>query len=383
MVIKSVSFKRVSSLIKKIMFIAVSVLLLIAVIGYFVLQQDVFGGTPSGDRLEAIKRSKNFREGKFQTISPTPQLTEGFSYPRVLFNFFFGKTVDRIPEKEIPTISTDLKSLNKDSSLLVWFGHSSYLLQLDGKTILVDPVLSGNAGPFSWMNKAFPGSDKYKVEHLPYIDYLVITHDHFDHLDYETVKALKSSVGKVICGLGVGAHFEKWGYPPSQLVEKDWYDEVELSDSIKLHLTPARHYLGRGLSRNNTLWTSYVVVTPSKKIFIGSDSGYDKHFAEIGKRFGEFDLVMLENGQYNEGWRYIHTLPDEVLQAGKDLNAKRVFPVHSGKFALGSHPWYEPLTKVTELDKTYNQNIITPMIGEVVNLDNESQVFKKWWQAAE
>lgn len=361
------------------MYILLSIFLLIVVVGFVILQQDVFGGSPEGERLERIRKSKNFRDGKFQTLSPTPQLAEGYSYPKVLFDFFFGKTVDKVPDVDIPSITTDLKSLDRNSNLLIWFGHSSYLIQLEGKRFLVDPVLSGYAGPFSWMNKAFPGTDKYKVEHLPDIDFLIITHDHYDHLDYETVKALKSSVGKVVCGLGVGAHFEKWGYPPSQLIEKDWYDEVDLGDSIELHFMPARHFSGRGLSTNNTLWTSYVLLTPSKKIFIGGDSGYDTHFSDMGKRYGEFDLAMLENGQYNEAWRYIHTMPEEVLQASRDLNAKRMFPVHSGKFALGSHPWYEPLKEVTELNKKYNQNIITPMIGEVVNIDDEGQVFERWW----
>jgi L-ascorbate metabolism protein UlaG (beta-lactamase superfamily) len=122
------------------------------------------------------------------------------------------------------------------------------------------------------------------------------------------------------------------------------------------------------------------VETPSKKIFIGGDSGYDRHFAAIGEAFGGFDLAILENGQYNEAWRYIHTLPEEVLQVGKDLKAKRLFPVHSGKFDLGGHPWYEPLTKLIELNKQANQSLVTPMIGEVVELDNEQQVFKDWWQ---
>lgn len=361
-------------------FILVAIILLVAG-GFIFLEQNVFGAKPAGKRLELIRKSKNYKNGKFRNESHTPSLVEGYSYLGIFYDFFFREKPDLQPLDSIPSITTYLRSLPREANLLVWFGHSSYLLQLEGKTILVDPVLSGYASPFKSMNKAFIGSDKYKVADLPEIDYLLITHDHYDHLDFETVKKLKGRVGKVICPLGVGAHFEKWGYESSQLIEKDWGAKVVLDSQIILYFTPARHFSGRSLYSNNTLWTSFVLETPSKKIFVGGDSGYDSHFAVIGKIFGGFDLAILENGQYNEAWRYIHTLPDEVLKAGRDLKAKRIFPVHSGKFNLGGHAWFEPLAKITELNKQANQQLITPMIGEVVDLDNEKQMFQNWWES--
>ncbi|WP_207428876.1 MBL fold metallo-hydrolase [Pedobacter sp. SYSU D00535] len=365
---------------KKVLYILLIIIIIILAGGFILLQQDAFGARPSGKRLELIKKSKNFRDGKFQNLSPTPSLAEGYNYFGVLYDFLVRKKENLTPPDSIPTITTNLKSLTADAEVLVWFGHSSYLMKLSGKTFLVDPVLSGYAAPFSWMNGAFKGTNKYKVEDLPAIDYLVITHDHYDHLDHETIKKLRGRVGKVICALGVGAHLEEWGYSPFQLIEKDWGDTFTLDGLITVHLTPARHFSGRSLFRNNTLWTSYVFETPSKRIFVGGDSGYDKHFAEIGKRFGGFDLAILENGQYNEAWRYIHTLPQEVLQAGRDLRAKRVFPVHSGKFDLAGHPWNEPLSKLTALNKQAGLSLITPMIGELVELDNSNQSFKRWWE---
>ena len=362
------------------MFIILSVIIILVFSGFQFLQQDLFGARPGGKRLELIKKSKNYRDGKFQNESFTPSLAQGYSYIGVMYNFLFNKKDNLAPKDSVPTISTNLKSLPADANVLIWFGHSSYLMQLEGKTILVDPVLSGYAAPFKSMNKAFAGADNYKVDDLPPIDYLLVTHDHYDHLDFETIKKLKDKVGKVVCALGVGDHFEKWAYPSSMLIEKDWGDKIVLDSLITVHLTPARHFSGRSLFRNNTLWTSYVLETPSRKIFIGGDSGYDKHFKAIGKKFGSFDLAILENGQYNEAWRYIHTMPDEVLQVGKDLDAKRLFPVHSGKFDLGGHPWNEPLKKITEFNKKAGQSLITPMIGEVVDLDNESQTFSKWWE---
>lgn len=361
------------------MYIVLIVILLLVVGGFIVLQQDVFGARPSGARLELIRKSKNYRDGKFQNQTFTPALAEGYNYIGVLYNFLIRKKDAVEPTDSIPSVSTDLKSL-PSGNLLVWFGHSSYLMQLEGKTILVDPVLGNYAAPFPGMNRAFKGTDRYHAEDLPPIDYLLITHDHYDHLDYKTILKLRGKVGKVVCALGVGAHLEKWGYSSSSLIEKDWGDQVKLDSNITLYFTPARHFSGRSIFSNNTLWTSYVLETPSKRIFVGGDSGYDKHFAELGQKFGGFDLAILENGQYNEAWCYIHTLPAEFLKVAKDLQAKRVFPVHSAKFNLGGHPWYEPFVKLTELNKDVNQPLVTPMIGELVELDNPDQQFKKWWE---
>ncbi|RZL17655.1 MAG: MBL fold metallo-hydrolase, partial [Pedobacter sp.] len=266
-----------------------------------------------------------------------------------------------------------------DSNVLVWFGHSSYFMQIDGKRILVDPVFSGNASPVPETVKAFKGTDRYKVEDLPAIDYLIISHDHYDHVDYETLTKLKNKTKKVICGLGVGADFEAWGYPLANILEKDWDETVDLGNGFFIHTTPARHFSGRGFTRNNTLWMSYVFQSPTMKIFIGGDGGYDTHFAKIGKKFGPIDLAILEDGQYDVKWKYIHLLPEQVLKAAKDLNAKQLFPVHSSKFVLANHPWDEPLVKITELNKITKIPLVTPMIGEFVYLKKPNQIFKPWW----
>ncbi|WP_432712510.1 MBL fold metallo-hydrolase [Pedobacter sp.] len=365
---------------RKAVYIFFTIVIVLVIGTYLFLQQETFGAKPSGKRLELIKKSKNYRDGKFQNSSPTPTLTEGYSYTSVFYNFFFKSSKNQSPKDSIPSVKTDLKALPPQANVLIWFGHSSYLMQVEGKTFLVDPVLSGYASPIKMMNKAFIGTTKYQVEDLPAIDYLLISHDHYDHLDFETIKKLQPKVGQVICPLGVGAHFEKWGYPAAHIIEKDWGDAIDLANQIRIYLTPARHFSGRGLSANNTLWTSYVLETPLRKIFIGGDSGYDKHFAAIGEKFGSFDLAILENGQYNEAWSYIHTLPEEFFKVAKDLKAKRVLPVHAGKFNLGGHAWDEPYKKLA----VYNTNhlpLVTPIIGEIVDLDNDKQVFSNWWEA--
>ncbi|RIJ42491.1 MBL fold metallo-hydrolase [Pontibacter oryzae] len=353
--------------------------ILITTTGCIYMQLPQFGKKPTGQRLERIKQSPNYRDGRFQNLSPTTTVSEGYTFTGVMYDYLFRKKQDVKPDHTIPVVETDLQNLPAED-VLVWFGHSSYLLQVDGKKILVDPVLCGYASPVSWTTKAFAGTDVYKLEDLPAVDILLITHDHYDHLDYETMKGLKDKVGMVICGLGVGAHLEHWGFPANRIIEKDWWEKVAISGNMNIHLTPARHFSGRGLKRDQTLWTSFVVETASKKIFLGGDSGYDSHFAAIGKKFGGFDIAILENGQYNVAWQQIHTLPEELVQAAQDLNAKRILPVHSSKFDLGGHPWYEPLEMASKYAAEANLPLATPMIGELVLLNDSSQVFTPWWQ---
>jgi L-ascorbate metabolism protein UlaG (beta-lactamase superfamily) len=364
------------------MIITLTIVAVLAVITFFYMRQEKFGKTPSGERLASIKRSPNFKNGQFENLSYTPQLAEGYSMPGIMYDFMFKKIPGRKPLENIPSVKTDLLNLHIDSNILVWFGHSSYFIQIDGKRFLVDPVFSGNASPIPGTNKSFKGTDIYSESDLPPIDYVFISHDHYDHVDHETLLALKDKTKKVICGLGVGSHLEDWGYKADQVIEKDWHEQINLDSGFIAYTTPARHFSGRGFSKNNTLWLSYVLQTPTMKIYIGGDSGYDTHFADIGNKYGPIDLAILENGQYNEAWRYIHLLPNEVLKAAHDLKAKRLFPVHSSKFAMAMHPWDEPLIKVTELNN-YSIDPIplaTPIIGEPVLLKDGKQLFKQWWK---
>ncbi|WP_246269703.1 MBL fold metallo-hydrolase [Pedobacter panaciterrae] len=372
--------KRFLKIIKRTMIILLSTAMLLSIATFFYIRQAKFGQAPTAQRLELIKKSPRYKDGKFQNTHHTPDLTEGYSISGILYDQLFGDHPRRSPTAIIPSKKTDLHSLPPDSNVLVWFGHSSYFMQIDGKRFLVDPVLSGSASPVPWTVKAYKGTDRYTVDDLPPIDYLLISHDHYDHLDYETITKLKDKVKTVICGLGVGAHFEHWGYAADKIIESDWNNSISLDVGFKVHTTPARHFSGRGFTRNNTLWMSYVLQTPGTKIYIGGDSGYDTHFAEIGKQFGPIDLAILENGQYNVAWKAIHMLPEQVLQAAEDLKAKRLFPVHSSKFTLAMHSWDEPLIKVTELAKIQHLPLVTPVIGEMVDLNDTTQVFPEWWK---
>ena len=358
------------------------ILIGLIVVGTFIfLQHPLFGKQPSGEHLERIKKSKHYKDGQFQNLSFTPALTDGYSYFDIIKDMLFTKTINTKPIENIPHVKTSILKQTIDEDFMIWFGHSSYYLQLNGKSILVDPILSKNASPIYGTNNAFEGSDIFTSDSLPKIDVLILTHDHYDHLDYTSFKNIKDKVRKIVCPLGVAAHLEYWEYPKENITELDWYEKVAISDSITITATPARHFSGRGFKRNNTLWASYVLRTNDLNLYLGGDSGYDTHFKEIGEKYGPFDLAILENGQYDVKWKYIHVLPHEVVQASNDLQAKRFFPVHSSKFKLANHPWKEPLELVLQASKEQSSTkLITPKIGEIIYLKNHEQVFDNWWE---
>jgi len=372
--------KKAKSRIKRFMIIALSIIAALTVAVIIFINQPDFGKTPQGERLERVKKSPNYRDGKFQNIHETQQITSDKGLVGATMDFLFKKKERLSPETALPVIKADIKQLKRDKDLLVWFGHSSYLLQIDGIRVLVDPVLSGAASPVSFVNKPFKGTDIYRPEDMPEVDYLLISHDHWDHLDYKTVMNLKSRVGKVICGLGVGEHFEYWGFEKNDIIELDWNESSGLMNNSQIYCLPARHFSGRGLSPNQSIWSSFMLETPSQRIYIGGDSGYDTHFAEIGKQFDRIDLAILENGQYDKGWKYIHLLPEHIIEAFRDLRAKKLFTVHHSKYALGNHPWDEPLKNIADFAEKDSINLLQPMIGEVVNLQDSTYTLNKWWE---
>jgi len=361
------------------MYIILSVVFLVSITTVVIINQTKFGNLPSGDRLERIKKSPNYKNGSFQNLNYTPVMPENVSVFKVIKDGMFNRDKRNTPKNSLPSLKTDLKSLDPEKDILVWFGHSSYFMQIDGKKMLVDPVFSGNASPFSFAVKSFKGSDVYTPDDFPFIDYLFITHDHWDHLDYKTVMKLKSKVGEIFTGLGTGAHFERWGSDPKSITELDWNERSTPDSGFIVTFTPGRHFSGRGFKRNQSMFGAFVLETPNKKIFIGGDSGYDTHFAKIGAEHGPFDLALLECGQYNEYWKYIHMMPEQTVQAALDLKAKTMMPVHWAKFALALHAWDESIERVTKEAQRLDVPIIHPMIGELVDL-NDFGTQSEWWK---
>lgn len=305
---------------------------------------------------------------------------EGKSTLGVLWMFVTTpKPAHQTPDKKIPGYRIDLQAVPDETPAVIWFGHSSYLIKYRGKNILVDPVFSGNAAPTSLAVKAFKGADLYTVDDMPPIDLLVLTHDHYDHIDYPTVKKLRGKVQHVLCPLGCGEHLECWGFTPAEFTELDWWEAYTSPQGFRLTAAPTRHFSGRGLERNRTLWASFVLELGSYRLFIGGDSGYDDQFKKIGEKFGPFDLAMLECGQYNENWPYIHMFPEQTAQAARDLGAKMLFPVHWGKFVLSLHSWTDPIERVLKKAAELGQPVTTPMIGEVLRV-GEPPPQSVWWR---
>lgn len=366
--------------LKKMLIIVLLMFGVVALGVGFYLQQPKFGVMPSGERLEAIKDSPHYVNEQFENLLPTPVLVGDQGFVSALWNNLFNKRERLVPNGAIPSVKTDLLHLDKSKDIVVWLGHSSYFIQIEGKRILVDPVFSASAAPVSFANKAFQGANPYTAEDMPEIDYLLISHDHWDHLDYPTVFALKPKIKNLICGLGVGAYFAHWGFTEEQIQEADWQTALQLEDGLAVHVLPARHYSGRMLTKNKTLWVGFALTTSKQKIFISGDSGYGPHFKEIGDRFDGFDLVMLDHGQYDQRWPYIHMTPEEAVQAAGDLQAKALIPTHVGKFSIANHAWDDPFQRVAAASKDKGHRLLTPIIGEPVELGNEQQNFSYWWE---
>lgn len=356
----------------------ISLIVLLTLGGLLFMQHPMFGKNPSGERLEKIKQSPNYKDGAFRNQSPTQMLISSKSKIRVLWDFLFIKVRDLKPAEKLPFVKTDLKKLPAHANVLVWLGHSSLYMQADDKKIAVDPVLAA-ASPVPFVNRPFPGTNPYQPDDLPDLDYLLITHDHWDHLDYKTVRNLRNRVQKVICPLGVGAHLEYWGFDVSRIIELDWNDTVEL-ENIRITALPARHFSGRGLTSNQSLWTGYMLQNSLGNIYLSGDTGYDTHFQKIKEQFGTIDFAIMENGQYNEEWKYIHVIPEDLVKAIEELQPKRLMTVHNSKFALSKHAWYKPMQKIEKASREYSFNLITPMMGEPVMLNDSTQTFTKWWK---
>lgn len=357
--------------------------LFVILAGYFVIRfNPSFGASPSGERMERILKSPNFRDGKFQNPVETKMQTDDMPFFRVMKEFLFTKG-DRIPADTIKVEAIDLSQFRKDGQdvKICWLGHSTFLIEIDGKIILTDPVFSKRVSPFSFVGTdAFIYSENYSLDNLPPIDLVLISHDHYDHLDYQTIKKLKDSQVPFVTALGVGAHLEYWGISPERITELDWWEDFQLSEKIKLTATPARHFSGRGLTdRFSTLWASWVIAGPQQRLFFGADSGYFPGFKTIGEKYGPFDLAMLECGQYSQYWPFIHMSPEETFAAANDLNAKSLMPIHWGKYKLSIHPWTEPVERLLSAAREKELTVTTPKIGQVFNL--QSPLPKEmWWR---
>jgi L-ascorbate metabolism protein UlaG (beta-lactamase superfamily) len=353
-----------------ILIIISALVAIILSINLFIGLHPTFGAKKNHINTERLEASENYKNGEFKNQEETVMMTEEGNYWKALRKFFFSVENDR-PSDPVESIEFDKSKFVESTEGIqyTWFGHSTVLLNMDGKIIITDPVFSKAASPVSFFNKAFKFEDDFSVDILPELDVVLISHDHYDHLDYETILKINTKTKKFIVPLGVDAHLLRWGIPSTKIEIADWGDTISIDSCLNYISTPARHFSGRGTKdRNTTLWCSWVIESNNQKIFFGGDSGYGKHFKEIGNKYGPFDLTMIECGQYNENWNQIHAMPEQSVQANVDLQGKRMLPIHWSKYKLSIHSWTEPIERAVKESEIKNCSIELVRIGEIIEL---------------
>ncbi|MGH1324025.1 MBL fold metallo-hydrolase [Bacillus pretiosus] len=283
------------------------------------------------------------------------------------------------PLKNLPTVLSDKNNESLES--VTWFGHSASLLKIEGKTLLLDPMFGDASSPFPLFNsKRYSGIFSLEREDLREIDAIIISHNHYDHLNYKSIMQLKDRVKHFYVPTGVAQYLIKWGVSPSKISEHNWWGEITF-DNIKLVCAPARHFSGRSMTdRDCSLWCSWLILGQETKVFFSGDSGYAPHFKEIGDKYGPFDLTLMECGQYDPRWSAIHMLPEETVQAHIDVKGELLLPIHWGAFTLSLHEWSDPIERVTKEAKRLGVNIATPQIGESITLKSTDYPSSTWWR---
>ena len=370
--------------IKTVMGISIGIALgIIAITGIaFVYLSPQFGKRVTAQQKKAYASSGNFRDGKF--INPE-EIAMELNHKTIpaMFKEMLNPHPDVSPKYDIIVDKVETKNLNEKTDSLtqiIWLGHSSFLIHMDGKTLLLDPVFSQKTGPHSLVGrKKYNSEMPFDIEDIAHVDAVFISHDHYDHLDYESILKLKNKTDYFFVPLGVENHLISWGIDPIHIHKMNWWDETTLGN-LKIAFTPSRHMSGRGIAdQSSTLWGSWVINGPDRKIYFSGDGGYGTHFKEIGEKYGPFDIGLMECGQYNKLWADVHMMPEESVRAGIDVQAKQIMPIHWGAYRLATHSWTEPVERFIQEAKKLNVPFLTPRIGEKITLNQGYVPTEKWW----
>ena len=345
------------------------------------------GSAPSGTGLDSITRSPNYRDGHFVNALPVSMppvfaaLAEQIKSP--------DHTVPREPVPVVHRTKADFDSLPDSSLRTTWIGHSTTLVEIDGIRLLLDPVWSQRSSPFSWVGPRRFHTPPLALEDLPVIDAVLISHDHYDHLDMNTVKHLAGRGYRFIVPLGVGARLEGWGVPGIRITELDWWQSTDVA-GITVTATPARHFSGRSLvmlDRDETLWAGFAMTGPIHSVYYTGDTGMFPGFREIGEQLGPFDVVLAESGAYNRLWSDVHMGPEQAVQAAKDAGGRLLIPVHWGTFDLAMHGWTEPAERIIIAADSLGIPVAIPQPGQSVEPSDPPPVVRWWpelpWQSAQ
>lgn len=368
---------------KMVLYLFAFLLSLCVGITLFVTLDPAFGGNPTNEQKETYKTFENYVNGKFVNEVPT-QLIMSSADSLSTNKDTSAPAKDRNPAGQIPVVTIDWNTIKSEKDSLTWLGHSAFLLSIDNKKLLLDPMLGAIASPVS-----FAGIHRYKysedimlhiIDEMPPIDAVFISHDHYDHLDYQSIVKLKSKVTHFFVPLGVSADLIRWGVPKEKITELNWWDEMAYQ-GLTAALTPARHFSGRGIfNSNTTLWGGWVILGKNTRLYTSGDGGYGPHFKEIGEKYGPFDITLIDGGQYDRGWPDVHNTPEQSVQANLDLKGKNMMLMHWGAFTLANHGWNEPLERAIKEAKKTKVNLIAPQIGETVLLDSDLYIPpSSWW----
>lgn len=373
-------FKRFIKMLSLI--VAGFAVLLIAGTSLFLNFYPAFGGTHSDVKKMTFKNSGHYENGIFLNQIPTKMDMTLSKLGSILKDYLNGIPRQR-PDTPLPVLPVDSMTIaTKPDSMarITWFGHSTFLLEMNGKNILLDPMFGEASAPHPWLGPSrFSDGLPIEIEKLPKIDFVLFSHDHYDHLEYSTILRLRDRVNDFYVPLGVGSHLAAWGVPELKIHELNWWDETQ-HDELFFALTPARHFSGRGiLDRSTTLWGSWVIKFNDYSVYFSGDTGYGPHFKQIAEKYGPFDFAMLECGQYDQRWESIHMIPEQTAQAALDIEAKMMMPIHWGSFALALHSWDDPVQRVTKKAKELNVPVIIPQIGEQFLLNNPVLADNNWW----
>ncbi len=336
------------------------------------------GSKPSGERLARIERSPQYRDGHF--VNTLPTLLTGMSLSTTR-EFFFGGSDYRLPAAPLPVVTRTAEDFAEpvDSLRVTWLGHSTLLIELEGVRVLVDPVWGERASPSSLFGPKRFYAPPLDMADLPPLDAIVISHDHYDHLDEPSIRALADQAPRFIVPLGVGSHLEYWGVEASRITELDWWDEISLGD-VRLVSTPSRHFSGRSLNdRDATLWSSWAFVGQSRRLFYTGDTALAPEFAEIGERLGPFDLSLIEIGAYNQAWADVHLGPEQAVAVHQMVRGGLLVPVHWGLFDLSTHGWTEPIERLLVAAEPLGIEVALPRPGESIRPN--AVPTEPWWPA--
>ena len=347
--------------LKRVAVVLLALGVLLALAGWLIYQLPGFGGVPEGARLERMRQSKQFINGRFEN---TPPYVSNMSVLGEL-KAYMGEQV-REPGFEVPVLAMSASPLAARplSGLRAWWlGHASVLVEIDGVRILTDPVFSQRTSPFQWLGPARLHPAPLALEQWKNIDAVVISHDHFDHLDMDTVRHLARGGSHFYVGLGVGAHLQRWAVPKAQIHEMDWWEQLTIK-GVAIHCTPARHYSGRKSMDNSTLWSSWFIKGPRHSAWYSGDTGYAGHFKEIRERLGAPELALIKIGAYGDTWLDIHMHPEAAVQAHLDVGATTMLPVHWATFNLAYHDWAEPAVRTATAARAKGVQLAAPRVGE-------------------